>query len=56
MNAGIKFTDAEFEAMCIMDKVNNASDNYSKYFSSTLSVVVKQANELVGLYYKVDKV
>lgn len=50
-NAGVKFTEFEFEAMRIMDKSND--DNYSKYYSSPLSVVIKQANEIITLINKV---
>jgi hypothetical protein len=49
-NAGIKFNEVEFEAMRIMDKTND--DNYSKYYSSSLSTVIKQGNELITLIYK----
>ena len=49
MNAGVKFTEFEFEAMRIMDKQNENSDNYSKYFSGTLSMVIKQANEMIDM-------
>ena len=47
MNSGVKFTEFEFEAMRIMDKQNENGDNYSKYFSGTLSMVIKQANEMI---------
>lgn len=46
MNAGVKFTDLEFEAMRIMDKDCN-DDNYSRYYSSALSMIVRQANEIL---------
>lgn len=46
MNVGVKFSEEEFEAMRIMDK-DGADDNYSKYFSSPLSMVVRQANEIL---------
>lgn len=49
-NAGVKFTEIEFEAMRIMDKTND--DNYSKYYSSSLSTVIKQANEIITLITK----
>jgi hypothetical protein len=52
MNAGIKFNEFEYEAMRIMDKQNENSDNYSKYFSGTLSVIIKQANEIIDLINK----
>lgn len=39
---GIKFTEEEIEAMTIMDR----DDEQSKYYSSMLSVLVKESNEL----------
>lgn len=48
MNAGVKFTDIEYEAMGILDR-NPEDDNYKKYFSSPLSTVVRQAAELITL-------
>ena len=51
MNAGVKFTPEEFEAMGILDK-NVEDDNYKKYFASPLSTVVRQAAELVTLINK----
>lgn len=50
-NAGIKFSELEYEAMRIMDKSND--DNYAKYYSSSLSIVIKQANEIVNHIYKI---
>lgn len=50
-NAGVKFTELEYEAMRIMDKTND--DNYAKYYSSSLSIVIKQANEIVNHIYKI---
>lgn len=50
-NAGIKFSELEYEAMRIMDKTND--DNYAKYYSSSLSIVIKQANEMVSHIYKI---
>ena len=49
MNSGVKFPEFEFEAMRIMDKQNENADNYSKYFSGTLSMVIKQANEMIDM-------
>ena len=49
MNSGVKFTEFEFEAMRIMDKQNENADNYSKYFSGTLSMIIKQANEMIDI-------
>lgn len=48
MNAGVKFNEIEFEAMRIIDK-DSTEDNYTKYFSSTLSTVIRQASELITL-------
>ena len=54
MNSGVKFTEFEFEAMRIMDKQNENADNYSKYFSGALSMVIKQANEMIDIINKSD--
>lgn len=54
MNAGVKFTAEEFEAMRILDKSSD-DDNYAKYYSSMLSTLVKQANEIVMVLNKVEK-
>jgi hypothetical protein len=48
MNCGVTFTGEEFEAMRILDK-DFDDDNYSKIFSSVLSVVIKQANEIINV-------
>ena len=45
MNAGVRFSEEEFEAMRIMDK--DSDDNYAKYYSTPLSMIVKQANEML---------
>lgn len=50
MNCGVKFTPTEFEAMRIMDQ--KPDDIMSKMFSTTLSMVVRQANEMVYQIYK----
>lgn len=54
MNAGVTFNESEFEAMGILDR-NSEDDNYKKYFSSTLSVVVRQAAELITHINKTNK-
>lgn len=54
INAGIKFNEIEYEAMRIMDK-DNGDDNYTKYFSSPLSTVIRQANELITLANRIQK-
>ena len=51
MNAGVKFSDLEFEAMRIMDK-DGSDDNYSKYYSSPLSMIIRQANEILDYVNK----
>lgn len=47
---GVKFSDEEFEAMMNLDR--NEDDVQAKYYSSTLSVIVRQANELTFLQNK----
>lgn len=53
MNAGVKFNDFEFEAMGILDS-NSEEDNYKKYFSSSLSTIVRQAAEIITLMNKAN--
>ena len=48
MNAGVKFSELEFEAMRIIDK-DYSEDNYARYYSSPLATVIRQANELITL-------
>lgn len=50
-NAGITFNEVEFEAMGILDRTAD-DDNYKKYFSSSLSTVVRQAAEIITLMNK----
>lgn len=52
-NLGIKFTAEEMEAMTIMDR--SCDDEQAKYFSSVLSTVIKQANELTYLQTRLNK-
>lgn len=52
-NNGITFDEYEYEAMRILDKTNE-DDIYSKYHSSVLSTVIKQANEIILLVNKKD--
>lgn len=54
MNAGVRFTEEEFEAMRIMDKSGD-NDNYTKYYSSSLSLVIRQANEIITLIKHIKK-
>ena len=44
---GIPLTASEVEAMTVMDK--DAEDKQTKYFSSPLATIIKQANELTYL-------
>lgn len=41
---GVKFTEDEFEAMCCLDRLED--DKQAKFFSTPLSNVIRQANEL----------
>lgn len=50
-NANIKFTVSEFEAMRSIDK-DVSADDYSAYFSTPLSIIMRQANELVSIKYR----
>lgn len=52
-NLGIKFTPEEMEAMTIMDR--SCDDEQAKYFSSTLSTIIKQANELTYLQTRLNR-
>lgn len=47
-NAGVILNEVEYEAMRILDK-DGSDDNFSKYFSSPLSTVVRQASEIITL-------
>lgn len=48
LNIGIRLTPLEYEAFKILDK-NMEDDNYAKNFSSSLSVVIRQANETINI-------
>ncbi len=50
---GIKFNEIEAEAMIVMDRDENESQ--VKYYSSTLSTIIKQANELTFLQNRLEK-
>lgn len=54
MNVGVKFSELEFEAMRIMDKDVN-DDSYSRYYSSPLSLIVRQANEILDCINRTRK-
>ena len=54
MNVGVKFSELEFEAMRIMDKDTN-DDYYSRYYSSPLSLVIRQANEILDYINRTRK-
>ena len=45
-NAGVTFNDFDLEAMGILDSSSD-EDIYKKYFSSSLSTVVRQAAEII---------
>ena len=51
MTAGVKFTEEEFEAMRVVDKVNEG-DNAVRWYGTVLSTVIRQANELISTIYK----
>lgn len=51
MNSGVRFTEEEFEAMRILDKTN-ADDTYLKNYSTVLSMVIRQANEIITIKNK----
>ena len=50
LKAGVDFSEIEYEAMKILDRTED--DDYAKYFSSTLSMVVKHAAEMVNMVNK----
>ena len=54
MTNGIMLNPVEYEALCIMDKVNSNDDSI-KWYASTLSTVIRQANELVNMVNKDDE-
>lgn len=47
-NLGMKFSPREYEAIRIIDR-DLTADNYSKYFCSPLSLVIRQATEIVAM-------
>lgn len=51
MTAGVKFSDDEFEAMRVIDKINEG-DNTVRWYGSTLSMLIRQANEIITLIEK----
>lgn len=53
-NAGVKFTDVEYEAMRALDK-SVTEDSYLKFYSSVLSVVIRQASEIINLTNRLTK-
>lgn len=53
MNVGVKFTECEYEAMQAIDKLSE-QDNYTKYFSSPLSLVIRQAYEILNTANKIN--
>ena len=51
-NAGVVFSEVEYEAMRAIDNLS-VDDNYTKFFSSPLSLVIRQAYEIINLANKV---
>lgn len=51
MTAGVKFTEEEYEAMRVVDKVNEG-DNAVRWYGTVLSMLIRQANEIVTLIEK----
>lgn len=51
IKAGIKINEEEYEAIRIIDKQKD-DDAYSRVFSTTLSTIIRQSNELVSLINK----
>ena len=47
---GIKFTPNEMEAMIILDR--NSDDKQSEFYSSTLATILKEANDLTNLQFR----
>lgn len=52
LKCGIDLTPEEFEAMKIIDK--DSDDNYSKYFSSPLSLILKSAVDLTAAEARIN--
>lgn len=52
-NAGVKLTEEEYEAMRIMGK-NIDDDAQAKLYSSNLSTIIRQANELLYIINRVN--
>lgn len=48
---GLNLEPQEYEAMCILDKINSGDDSV-RWYASTLSTVIRQANEIVNLINK----
>ncbi len=48
MQADIKFTEEEFEAMRVVDKINEG-DGEIRWYGTPLSMVIRQANEIVNI-------
>ena len=51
MTAGVKFTEEEYEAMRVIDKINEGDDAI-RWYSTTLATLIRQANEIVTLIEK----
>ena len=55
MQADIKFTEEEFEAMRVVDKINEG-DGEIRWYGTPLSMVIRQANEIVNILKKKLKI
>ena len=51
MSAGVSFTEEEFEAMRVIDKINDGSDAI-RWYGGTLATVIRQANEIITMLNK----
>ena len=51
MTSGVKFTDDEYEAMRVVDKINEG-DNAVRWYGTILSMLIRQANEIITLIEK----
>lgn len=53
MNAGIKLSNDEYEAIRIIDKIKE-DDSSARWGSCTLSMIIRQANEIITNINRVD--
>ena len=54
MSAGVLFTEEEFEAMRVIDKINEGDDTV-RWYGTTLSMIIRQANEIINNINKVSE-